>query len=321
MKPELAKEIVTDQKVMSQVYSETLVELANEDPDVVALDADLMTVVNMKLFKDAHPDRFINCGIAEADMVGIAAGLSAGGKKPFLHSFAPFVTRRAYDQISTSGAYAQLSMCVVGSDAGITAGYNGGTHQSYEDMGLMRGIPGMTVIDPVDNVMMKDLLKQLKDKKGMFYIRLMRTEPETVYAEGSEFEIGKGVVLREGKDVTLFTSGVLVADTLRAAEQLEKQGVSAKVVNLFTWKPIDKELIEACVKETGCVVTVENHNVVNGLRSAVAEVLAERCPAPLEAVGCQDRFGEVGPQEYVQEAMGMVPDEIVKKALEVIKRK
>lgn len=317
----LAKKVVKDNKVMCEAYADTLIELANQDERVVALDADLATVVNMKSFEAAHPDRFINCGIAEANMISTAAGLSATGMVPFAHSFTPFASRRCYDQAYVSGAYAKLNVRIVGSDPGATAAFNGGTHQAYEDMGIMRGIPEMTVIEATDNVMLKDILEQVKDRYGMFYLRLLRIEPDTIYAEGSKFEIGKGVTVRDGKDVTIIASGIMVAEALKAADQLAQQGVSARVVDMFTWKPIDTELVEKCAKETGCIVTAENHNIRNGLYSAVAEALAATYPVPLEAVGNQDRFGEVGPQDYVQNVMGMTAEGIVEKARKAIARK
>lgn len=304
---------------MCAVYADTLSALAKEDDRVVALDADLATVVNMKNFEAAHPDRFVNCGIAEANMVGVAAGLSAGGMIPFTHSFTPFATRRCYDQIFISGGYAKTSVRIVGSDPGVTAGYNGGTHQSFEDMGLMRGIPEMTVIEATDNVMMANILKQVKDMDGMFYLRLLRIEPDTIYESGSEFDIGKGIVVRDGSDATIIASGIMVSEALKAADQLAAEGVSARVVDMFTWKPIDTELIGKCAKETGCIVTAENHNIRNGLYSAVAEAVTATCPVPVSAIGCQDRFGEVGSPEYVQKAMKMTAEDIaaaVKKTME-----
>ncbi len=321
MKIEVLKETVKADKTMDLVYAQTLTEMAAEDKNVVALDADLMTVVNMNIFRDAYPDRFINAGIAEANMIGMAAGLSATGKVPYAHSFAPFVSRRAYDQTFISGGYAQQNIRVVGSDAGITASFNGGTHMCLEDMGIMRGIPNMTVLEPTDNVMLENLIKQTKDMYGMFYIRLLRSEPVSIYAEGSEFEIGKGIVLKGGKDVTLVASGIMTAEALKAADMLEAEGISAKVVNLFTWKPMDTELIGECAKETGAIVTCENHNVVNGLYSAVCEAVIKTTPVPVESVGVQDHFGEVGAQDYLQEKFGMRPSDIVAKAKKAIARK
>jgi len=220
-----------------------------------------------------------------------------------------------------SAAYADLNVRIIGSDPGITAAYNGGTHMPFEDMGIMRNIPNITIMEPTDGVMLADILKQVKDLYGVFYIRLLRKEPMRIYEDGSTFEIGKGIPLRDGTDVTLITSGYLVSETLKAAEQLKGQGINARVVNMFTWKPIDCELIIQCAKETGAIVTIENHNIVNGLGSAVAEVLVEYVPTPMERIGCQDRFGQVGPVEYLQKAYEMTAGDIVRKALKAIDRK
>lgn len=321
MNIKILKERKKEDVMMRDVYARTLMEMAGQDERVVALDADLMNSMGMKAFQKAFPDRTFNCGVQEANMVGVAAGLSATGKVPFAHTFGPFATRRCCDQIFVSAAYAKLNVRIVGSDPGITAAFNGGTHMPFEDMGIMRGIPGMTVLEPVDNAMLKNLLTQVKDLYGVFFIRLLRKEPVGIYGEGSEFEIGKGIILKDGKDLTIFTSGVLVHDTLNAAEALEAKGISARVANIFTWKPIDRELIARCALETGAVVTVENHNIINGLGSAVAEVLGETHPVPMERVGSIDRFGEVGPQDYLQKAFDMMPDNIVDKVEAVLKRK
>ncbi len=192
---------------------------------------------------------------------------------------------------------------------------------ALEDMGIMRGIPGVTTLEPVDNVMLENLIRQVKDLYGVFYIRLLRKATTAIYEQGSEFEIGKGVLLRDGTDVTLFASGVLVADTLRAAGLLAERGISARVVNLFTWKPIDEALIVRCAEETGAAVSVENHSVINGLGSAIAEVLAENVPVPLERVGAQNRFGEVGPQDYLKKTFGMTAEDIADKAGKAVSRK
>jgi transketolase len=317
----MVKEIKKDDKMMRTVYCETLMDLAEKDRNVVALDADLMKSMGMIPFLEKYPERTFNCGVQEANMIGVAAGMSATGKIPFAHTFGPFATRRCYDQIFISAAYADLNVRIIGSDPGITAAYNGGTHMPFEDMGIMRNIPGVTLLEPTDGAMLADLLQQVKDLYGVFYIRLLRKEPMRIYEAGSTFEIGKGVTLRDGGDVTLITSGYLVSDTLKAADMLGEQGVSARVVNIFTWKPIDTELIVRCAKETGAIVTVENHSIINGLGSAVAEVLAENEPTPLERIGSRDRFGQVGPVDYLQKAYEMTAEDIVKKALKAIERK
>ena len=317
----MVKEVKKDDKMMRAVYCETLMALAEEDKNVVALDADLMKSMGMIPFLKKYPERTFNCGVQEANMIGVAAGMSATGKIPFAHTFGPFATRRCYDQVFISAAYADLNVRIIGSDPGITTAYNGGTHMPFEDMGIMRNIPNITIMEPTDGVMLADLLRQVKDLYGVFYIRLLRKEPTRIYEEGSTFEIGKGVTLRDGKDVALIASGYLVSETLEAADMLEEQGISARVVNIFTWKPIDTELVVQCAKETGAIVTVENHNVINGLGSAVAEVLVENTPVPMERIGSQDRFGQVGPVDYLQQAYEMTTDDIVKKALKAMERK
>src|SRR5690554_3459666 len=295
---------------MKDVYIETLIKLAEEDQRIVVLDADLMHSNSTIRFMETYPGRAINVGVQEANMIGTAAGLAATGKIPFTHTFSCFNTRRALDQIYMSVAYAKLNVKVVGTDPGITAAYNGGTHMPLEDMGVVRGIPTMTVIEPVDNVMMEALVKDIAYLDGPVYLRVNRKEPVQIYAPGTEFEIGKGKVLTEGDDLTLIASGIMVAESLKAAELLEQKGIRARVVNIFTVKPIDKELIVKCAQETGAIVTCENHNVINGLGSAVAEVLAENCPVPMERVGVQDLFGEVGSVDYLQKRFAMTAEDI-----------
>ncbi len=317
----LTKEIKKDDTMMRDVYCATLMDMAKNDSRVVSLDADLMKSMGMIPFLEAYPERTFNCGVQEANMVGVAAGLSATGKIPFAHTFGPFASRRCYDQVFISAAYAQLNVRIVGSDPGITAAYNGGTHMPFEDMGIMRNIPGITIIEPTDGVMLENIMRQVKDMYGVFYIRLLRKEPMTIYEKGCEFEIGKGISLRQGSDVTLIASGFLTSEAIKAAKILEQSGVSTRVVNIFTWKPIDKELIIKCANETGAIVTVENHNIINGLGSAVAEVLAENAPVPLERIGSRDKFGEVGSVDYLQKAFEMTADDIVEKARKAVSRK
>jgi len=316
----IAKEQKKDSRMMRAAYCDTLMQLAEQDSRVVALDADLMSSMGMKPFLEKYPQRTFNCGVQEADMVGIAAGLSATGKVPFAHTFGPFASRRCFDQIFISAAYAQLNVRIIGSDPGITAAYNGGTHMPFEDMALLRTIPNATILEPADGVMLENLLRQVKDLYGVFYIRLLRKEPVIIYEPRSTFEIGKGVVLREGTDVTLMSSGYLLPDTLEAAELLAKQGVSARVVDMFTWKPIDTELIVKCANETGAIVTAENHSIIGGLGSAVAEVLVENAPVPMERIG-SNRFGEVGPVDYLKKAFHMTVEDIVAKAVKALDRK
>ena len=313
--------LTLDSRAMKDVYIETLIKLAEEDQRIVVLDADLMHSNSTIRFMETYPGRAINVGVQEANMIGTAAGLAATGKIPFTHTFSCFNTRRALDQIYMSVAYAKLNVKVVGTDPGVTAAYNGGTHMPLEDMGVVRGIPTMTVIEPVDNVMMEALVKDIAYLDGPVYLRVNRKEPVQIYAPGTEFEIGKGKVLTEGDDLTLIASGIMVAESLKAAELLEQKGIRARVVNIFTVKPIDKELIVKCAQETGAIVTCENHNVINGLGSAVAEVLAENCPVPMERVGVQDLFGEVGSVDYLQKRFAMTAEDIAAKAEKCLARK
>ena len=317
----LAKNNVKEDIEMRNVYCQTLIELARENEQIVVLDADLMSSMGMIPFLKEFPERTFNCGVQEANMIGIATGLSATGKIPFAHTFATFATRRCYDQVFLSGAYTKSNVRIIGSDPGVTAAYNGGTHMPFEDMGIMRNIPEMTVLEPTDSIMLKDIIKQLAGLYGMFYVRLLRKNAIKIYEEGSIFEIGKAVKLKDGKDFTIIANGIMVAEALKAAEILDKKGVFVRVIDMFILKPIDKETIIECAKETGAIVTVENHNIINGLGSAVAEVLVENIPTPMERVGVKDLFGEVGPVDYLKERFELTANDIVKKAEKVLKRK
>lgn len=315
----LAPNRIKDQE-MRNVYCNTLIEIGKENKEVVVLDADLMSSMGMKKFAEEFPERTFDVGIQEANMIGVAAGLSATGKIPFAHSFGPFATRRCFDQLFLSIGYSGHNVRVIGSDPGVTAAFNGGTHMPFEDMGIVRNIPNVTILEPVDGVMLADLVKQTVKLKGFFYIRLLRKNAIKIYEEGSTFEIGKGITLREGEDVTIIATGIMVNDALDAAEVLNNEGISAKVVNIFTLKPIDKDLIIKCAKETGALVTVENHNIINGLGSAVSEVISENIPVPLERVGIRDRFGQVGSVDYLKKTYGLTVEDIVKSCKKAIKR-
>lgn len=321
MKAGIKKHFEIQTVMMRDTYCRTLMEMAEDDENIVALDADLMNSMGMNPFIEKYPDRTFNCGVQEANMIGVAAGLSAVGKIPFAHTFGPFASRRCCDQIYISAAYAKLNVRIIGSDPGITAAYNGGTHMPFEDMGILRGIPETTLIEPVDNVMLEDIMKQVAKLYGVYYIRLLRKYPIGIYEKDSTFEIGRGIVLKDGSDVTIFSSGILVHESLKAHDILKNEGISARVVNLFTWKPIDEELIEKCAIETGAAVTAENHNIINGLGSAVAEVLAERKPIPLERIGSRDLFGEVGPVDYLIKRYNMTAEDIVASAKKAIYNK
>lgn len=317
----LAKQRSKEEQEMRTVYCETLMELAGNDQRVVVLDADLMSSMGMIPFGKAFPERTFNVGIQEANMIGVAAGLSATGKIPFAHSFAPFASRRCFDQIFLSCGYAKLNVRIVGSDPGVTAAFNGGTHMPLEDLGILRTVPNITLLEPTDSIMLKDLLKQTAGLYGVFYIRLLRKSAMKIYEEGSTFEIGKAVEVKAGSDVTIIATGIMVEEALKAADSLAVEGINARVLNMFTLKPIDKEAIIRAAQETGAIVTAENHNIINGLGSAVAEVITENVLVPLERVGVNDHFGEVGPQNFLQEKFGLTAANIVDKVKKAVARK
>jgi transketolase len=309
--------------LMRDAYCNALIDAARDNENVVALDCDLVSAFGMKPFFKAYPDRAIQCGIAEANMVGIAAGLSSVGKIPFAHSFGCFTSRRACDQVMISCAYSKLNVRLIGSDPGITAAHNGGTHMPFEDMGVLRSIPGITLIDLTDPVMARDIVTQLSGDKyyGVYYLRIPRKNAVAVYADGSTFEIGRGNVLRPGTDVTIIAAGILVPEALRAADTLQAEGISARVVDMFTWKPIDTELIGRCAAETGAVVTAENHNIVGGLFAAVSEAVAATHPVPIEPVGVNDRFGQVGTEDFLRAEYGLTAENVAAAARRAVARK
>jgi len=308
-------------RMMREVYCETLIELALENEDIVILDADLVSSSGVKPFFSRFPDRAIQCGVAEANMIGIASGLSAMGKIPFAHSFGCFASRRVCDQIMISAAYARQNVRIVGTDPGITAAYNGGTHMPFEDMGVLRSIPGITLLEPADPVMLADLLKQLTGLCGVYYMRMPRKNVAAIYREGSEFQIGRGNTLVDGRDVTIIASGIMVVEALKAQAILKAEGISARVVDMFTWKPVDSALVEQCTRETGALVTAENHNVVGGLGSAVAEAAATSFPAPIEMVGIKDRFGQVGTEDFLRTEYDLTAAAVAGAAKRAISRK
>lgn len=306
---------------MRKAFCNILMELAGEDRNVILMDGDLMGAMGTKAFQNEFPDQTLDCGIQEANAVGVAAGLSAAGKIPFFHSFGPFVTRRVCDQVFMSGAYARLNVKLVGSDPGITAQINGGTHMPFEDMGIMRCIPQMTVLEPADITALRSVMRQMKETYGMYYMRLVRKSCMKIYEEGSVLPIGKASTLREGSDAAVIASGYCVAEALKAAEELEREGLQIRVIDMFTWKPADEECIIRAAGETGAIVTAENHNVVGGLGSAVAEVLARYSPAPMELIGVQDQFGEVGDLNYLADHFKLSAKYIREAVIKVIKRK
>jgi transketolase len=265
-----------------------------------------------------YPQHVINCGIMEANVIGTAAGLSLTGRKPFVHTFTAFASRRCFDQLFMSLDYQRNNVKVIASDAGVTACHNGGTHMSFEDMGIVRGLANSVVLEVTDAVMFEDVLRQLIDLEGFYWVRTIRKQAPSVYAPGSTFTIGKGNVLREGSDITLIANGIMVAEALEAARQLEQEGVSAAVIDMFTLKPIDRMLVKNYAEKTGRIVTCENHSIHNGLGSAVAEVLVETCPVPMRRVGVKERYGQVGTQDFLQKEYSLTAHDIVSAARELL---
>ena len=277
-------------------YGNALVELGAEHDNLIVLDADLAAATKTGVFKKAYPDRHIDCGIAECNMMGIAAGLSTTGIVPFASTFAMFAAGRAFEQVRNSIGYPHLNVKIGATHAGISVGEDGATHQCNEDIALMRTIPGMVILNPADDVEAKACVKAAYEYNGPVYLRFGRLAVPVINDRPDyKFELGKGVVLRKGKDLTIVATGLCVSSALEAAEKLAADGIDAKVINIHTIKPLDEELIVAAAKETGKVVTVEEHSVIGGLGSAVCDALAEKCPVPVKKIGVQDVFGESGP--------------------------
>ena len=307
---------MSEKKATRAAYGEMLVELADKYPELVVLDADLAGATMTKGFAQACPDRFFDMGIAEANMIGVAAGLAACGKKPFANSFAMFTAGRAYEQVRNSVAYPGLNVKCVGSHGGISVGEDGATHQCIEDLALMSAIPGMLVLNPCDAHEMRQAVQALIEYKGPAYLRLGRMAVETVTdsVPGYKFELGRAAALRVGSDLTICATGLMVQRALAAAELLAGEGVSARVLDFHTIKPLDGEALLAAARETGCIVTTEEHSIVGGLGAAVASFLAERCPVPVLRHGVRDVFGRSGKAEQVLEAYGLTPAGIVETA-------
>lgn len=277
-------------------FGMALCELAKEHDDIVVLDADLAAATKTEIFKKAYPDRFFDCGIAECNMIGVAAGLAAAGKVPFAASFAMFATGRAYEQVRNSVGYPHLNVKIAGSHAGISVGEDGATHQCCEDLALMRTIPGMVILNPADHYEMIEATKAAYKYDGPVYIRLGRLAIETFNdPDNYEFEIGKAITLEEGNDVTVIATGLVVYEALKAVKSLKEKGINARLINMHTIKPIDRDAIIKAAKETGKIITVEEHNIIGGLGEAVAAVTAESCPVPVYRIGVEDLFGHSGP--------------------------
>lgn len=299
-------------------YGETLLALGEENGAIVALDADLSGSTKTSLFAKKFPERFFNMGIAEANMVGTAAGLAAVGKIPFVSTFAIFAVGRAWEQVRQSVAYPKANVKIVATHGGVTVGEDGGSHQSIEDIAIMRAVPNMTVIVPADGIETREAIKAAAAFKGPVYIRLGRNKVPTVFPADHQFQIGKGNELRQGNSLTFVTTGLMTAAALTAAETLEKEGISARVVHMGTIKPLDEEILLKAARETGAIVTAEEHSIVGGLGGAVAECLSSAHPVPVKRVGVKDRFGTSGKADELLKYFGLTAGDLVEAAREVL---
>ena len=309
-------------KVATRVgYGEALIELGHEREDFIVMDADLAAATQTGQFKKEFPDRFYNCGIAEQNMMGIAAGIATTGKRVVVGSFAMFASGRAYEQIRNSIGYPHLNVIIGATHGGISVGEDGASHQCNEDIALMRTIPGMTVINPADCVEAKKAVKVAFELEGPAYIRFGRLAVPVVFDENYTFEIGKGVELKEGTDVTVIATGLMVNEALKAYDLLAQEGISARIINMATIKPLDNEIVLKAARETGAIVTAEEHSVIGGLGSAVSELVSENCPVPVLKLGVNDVFGYSGPAEQLLDEFGLRAVNIVEKVREVLKLK
>ena len=303
-------------KATRQSYGEALIELGRKNENVVVLDADLAGATKTELFAKEFPNRFFDIGIAEADMMGTAAGLSTCGKIPYVSTFAMFAAGRSYDQIRNSICYPNLNVKICATHAGITVGEDGATHQMVEDLSLMRSIPNMKVITPADDVQTKWVINEISKINGPVYVRLARLATEVIYDENQKFEIGKAIMHGDGTDGTVFATGVTVQEALKAQKELKEKGINIRVIDMFSIKPIDKEMIIKCAKETKKLISIEDHNIIGGLGSAIAEVLADECTVKLTRLGIKDAFGRSGNAEELMKYYGIVAENIIEEFLE-----
>lgn len=309
---------------MAKAYYEFLREGMKRNENLMHVEADLglsILKLDSTIIADKYPFQYIDIGIQEANAVCVAAGLAATGFVPFVHSFAPFISRRACDQVFVSGAYSKSNIKLIGSDPGVMAAFNGGTHMPFEDIAIMRAIPEMTILEPADTVIAKELFKEAEKMQSIVYIRFTRKQAAQLYEEGSTFEIGKANIIKDGTDVSIIACGIMVEEGIKAVEMLKNEGISARLVDMFTIKPIDEEMVLRCADETGAIVTAENHSVINGMGAAVAEVVNENRLIPLEKVGVQDRFGQVGDVDFLKQEYGLTAAVIVEKVKKAISRK
>lgn len=310
-----------DTRLFKDVIGQTLQHMAEADENFIYLDADLMSCIGMNSWASEHREKAFNCGIAEANMIGIACGLAASGFHPVVHTFGPFASRRCYDQVFLSAGYAGNDITIIGTDPGVCAAFNGGTHMPFEDMALYRAIPSATIFDIADANQLISVLNQTSEIPGVKYIRVGRKQAAKIYEDGERMPVGKGIVLRTGDDCTLVASGIMVHEAMKAAAILEKENIQVIVVDMFTIKPLDRECILSCAARTGALVTAENHNKIGGLYSAVCEVVSGQCPVPVGYVAVEDEYGEVGPQDYLQKRFGLTADHIVQEVKATIARK
>ncbi len=320
----LSKTNEVSDRTLASVYSEYLLEGMSRNDKLMHVECDLgLSIVkfDMFTFMEKYPERFVNVGIAEANAVGFACGVSHEGFVPYVHSFGPFMSRRVADQVFMSGAYSKSNVKIIGSDPGVVAAYNGGTHMPFEDIAIMRSIPEIKIVEPADDASARALFPQIEKDYGMYYIRLARKNVPHIYEDGTTFEIGKGNVLQDGTDVTIFTSGVMVEEGIKAEKMLKEEGISARLVDMFTIRPLDKELVIRSAKETGAIVTAENHSVNGGLGDAVAQVVMQECIVPVERIGVYEKFGQVGDIDFLKEQYNLTAKDIVKAAKTAIAKK
>ncbi len=302
----------TEKKATRQSYGEALVELGEKNNSIVVLDADLSSATKTDLFAKKFPNRFFDIGIAEQDMIATSAGLATCGKIPYVSTFAMFAAGRAYDQIRNSVCYPKLNVKICATHAGITVGEDGATHQMIEDISLMRTLPNMTVLSMSDDVQTKKVIEKISKINAPVYVRLARLAVPKIYDENQEFEIGKAIQIGQGTDATVFATGVTVVEAIKAKEELEKKGINIRVVDMWSIKPIDEEMIVKCAKETKKLISIEDHNIIGGLGSAISEVLTEKYPCKLQRIGINDTFGKSGKAEELMKYFGITADNIMK---------
>lgn len=310
-----------ENKEIRQVFGSIMEEMMEKDERLVVIDVDLAKANGTFKLRDKFPERAFDVGIAESNAASIAAGMASYGFIPFVTTFTPFATRRMCDQIAISITYAKRNVKIVGTDPGISAELNGGTHMSMEDIGVLRSIPNMVIFEAVDAMQLAKALPQIIDYDGVVYIRMFRKAAPVVFGEDYKFDLFKADLLRQGKDVTLYATGIMVPEAIKAADMLKAEGIDAEIINVHTIKPIDREAVVKSARKTGAAVSCENHNVLGGLFSAVSEVLIEECPIPMKAIGVQDHFGEVAKMDYLKKKYHMTAEDIVAAAKEAISKK